>query len=416
MASAALCHTSAKLERPRLEVADIFRAHAEQYRESHALSPQQLKVLWDIENCRTAALGGHADVCIACGHYTVSFNSCRNRHCPKCQSLAQAQWIEQRIQRTIDTHYFHTVFTLPHELKPLAMDNQKQIYDMLFRATSRTLLEFGHSRLGAQIGFTAVLHTWSRELLYHIHLHCIVTGGGLALSEDRWVPTRESYLFPIEAMSQLFRGKFLDALQKAYDNGEFDLSGYAAKLSYRENFRRLKDKLYRKDWVVYAKRPFGGPEQVFKYLGLYTHRVGISNRRLISMDDNGICFATKDGNTVTVAPQEFIRRFLLHVLPPSFAKIRHYGLMASSNSTTKLEVARHLIEQEQGSKTEHTQDNQPGDNATAQNTDWRERLRKLTGLDLSLCPACKKGRTIRYSLNGIPYSNNAQRAPPFDSS
>jgi hypothetical protein len=416
VASAGLCHTSAKLERPRLEVADIFRAHAEQYRESHALSPQQLKLLWDIENCRTAALGGHADVCIACGHYTVSFNSCRNRHCPKCQSLAQAQWIEQRIQRTIDTHYFHTVFTLPHELKPLATDNQKQIYDMLFRATSRTLLEFGHSRLGAQIGFTAVLHTWSRELLYHIHLHCIVTGGGLALSEDRWVPTRESYLFPIEAMSQLFRGKFLDALQKAYDNGEFDLSGYAAKLSYRENFRRLKDKLYRKDWIVYAKRPFGGPEQVFKYLGLYTHRVGISNRRLISMDDNGICFATKDGNTVTVAPQEFIRRFLLHVLPPSFAKIRHYGLMASSNSTSKLEVARHLIELEHGSKADYTQDNQPADNATAQNTDWRERLRKLTGLDLSLCPACKKGRTIRYSLNGIPYYNNAQRAPPFDSS
>ncbi len=281
---------------------------------------------------------------------------------------------------------------------------------MLFHAASQTLKEFGHSRLEAQIGVTAILHTWSRELNYHIHLHCIVTGGGLTSSQDRWVASDKSYLFPVKALSPCFRGKFLDALNQAYEKGELDLSGQASHLSNRERFNRLKDKLYRKNWCVYSKPPFGGPEQVFKYLGRYTHRVGISNQRLISMDDNGICFATKDGNALTIDPQEFIRRFFLHVLPFGFVKIRHYGLMASSNSTTKLETARKLIEQEKDSTNEQGNEREAG--TDGEEKDWRQRLKELTGLDLSLCPICKIGIMKRFLLYRVPNPYRCQRAPP----
>ncbi len=281
--------------------------------------------------------------------------------------------------------------------RALARDNPSPLFNLLFHNASRPLLEFGQSRLDAQLGFTVVLHTWNRELVFHPHIHCIVTGGGLNDHQDHWNAANPHYLFPVKAMSRLFRGKFLDAHQRAYNEDELDLSGKAAHLADPSLFRELKDKLYRIDWVVYSKRPFGGPEHVFNYLGRYTHRVGISNRRLVSMDDSGVCFATKNGNTITVSAEEFIRRFLLHVLPKGFVKIRHYGLMASSNATTKLEVARQLLEEKTKSTTDAA-DMQASCSAT-EAKDWRERFMELTGIDLTICPRCNKGPMVRYPLS-----------------
>jgi hypothetical protein len=371
-------------------VADIFRAYGEAYRQRHALTPEQREVMWAIENCRTAVLGGHLDVCDACGYQRPSYNSCRNRHCPKCQSLAQAEWLEQRQQHILPTHYFHVVFTLPHELHPLFRKNQKLLYNLLFQAVSKTLLQFGRNRLQAQIGFTAVLHTWTRDLRYHPHLHCIVTGGGLALSDNGWVATSRRYLFPVKALAALFRGKFLSALQRAYDQNLLQLDG--CDFADRVRFRRWKDKLYSKPWVVYSKRPFGGPREVFNYLGRYTHRVGLSNRRLVRLDEQGVCFTTKNGKTTTLAPERFIARFLLHVLPKGFVKIRHYGLMASSHLTTQLQRSRQLLELQQVSP-------QVGLGTEGQDPiprkDWRDRFEELTGIDLAVCPRCQ-GRMRRH--------------------
>ena len=384
------CLEGASPPRPPLEVADIFRAHANSYRQHHRLIPEQSKAIWDICHCRTATLGGHLDLCNNCGYSVPAYNSCRNRHCPKCQNLPQAVWLEKQQRRILHTHYFHVVLTLPHELNPFAKTNPKKIYNLLFKAASQTLVEFGRSHLNAQIGFTAVLHTWTRQLLLHPHLHCIVTGGGLSQSNNEWVPTSESFLFPIQAMSRLFRGKFLDFLQRAYSKGELDLTNISDKLADPDGFRRLKDTLYRKSWNVYCKPPFGGPEQVFHYLGRYTHRVGVSNRRLIRMDDDGVCFSTKNGKTLTLEPTEFIRRFLLHVLPKRFVKIRHYGLMASANSE-RLEHARCLIGIDTDAQSPES------DSTTEEHKDWRLRLKELTGTDLSVCPRCKLGRMVRLS-------------------
>jgi len=373
--------------RPRLEVGDIFRAFGEAYCQSHVLTPEQRAVVKAITGCRTAAMGGHLDVCSACGHAVPAYNSCRNRHCPKCQGLAQAAWIEGRKERILPTRYFHVVFTLPHELKALVRYNRWRLYDLLLESASRTLLEFGHSRLHAQIGITAVLHTWTRDLRYHPHAHCIVTGGGLALDLSRWVSARSRYLFPVNAMSAVFRGKFLDGIQKAFDEGHLEFGNTCAELKTRGIFRGWVKALYEKDWVVYAKPPFGGPEQVFNYLGRYTHRVGLSNRRLRSVDAMGVCFSTKNGEATTVPPTEFIRRFLLHVLPRAFVKIRHYGLHASSNATTKLELARQkIIGAPNSSK------------PAATLKTWQERLFETTGIDANLCPRCGTASRVRLPL------------------
>jgi hypothetical protein len=280
------------------------------------------------------------------------------------------------MEYVLPTHYFHVVFTLPHEIGPLALRNRKTIFSLLFSAAARTLLELGQDeqRLGAQLGVTAVLHTWTRDLRFHPHVHCIVTGGGLAPQGDRWIASRQKYLFPVRVLSALFRGKFLDGLARAYECGELDLGGACAGLANPEDFARLKDTLYRKNWVVYAKRPFAGPEQVFKYLGQYTHRVGLSNHRLVSFDKHGVGFRTKNGKQVTVAPAEFIRRFLLHVLPNGFVKIRHYGLLASSNVHTKLAEARR-----------HLEANDKPTQASPPPLTWQEQHLALTGVDLATC-------------------------------
>ena len=374
------CSAQGGQGRPRLEAADIFRAASGAYRDRYTPTPDQRKVMAAIEQCRTATLGGHLDVCTKCGHQAPSYNSCRNRHCPKCQSLAQARWIEQRRQRIVPTKYFHVVFTLPQELRGLARLNPREMYDLVLESAARTLLDFGRSRLHAQLGVTTVLHTWTRELRFHPHAHCIVTAGGLD-DQGHWVPARSRFLFPVTAMSRVFRGKFLERLEGLYQRQALVLEGNCAGLVDCAKFNDLKDRLYRKEWVVYAKRPFGGPEHVFQYLGRYTHRVGISNQRLVSFNGHDVCFHTKNGKTTTVEAVEFVRRFLLHVLPTGFVKIRHYGLVAAANVTTKLEAARRCL-------LNLGHDDVPQVPRPETPPSWRDLVFALTGIDLLVCPVC----------------------------
>ena len=342
-----------------------------------------------IEICRTSILGGHLDVCPKCGDSRPSYNSCRNRHCPKCQALRQAKWIAERQARVLPMHHFHVVFTVPDLLKPLAQQNRERFFRLLFEAAANTLLDLGDDpkRLGGQLGITAVLHTWTRDLRFHPHIHCVVTGGGLHRDGDRWISARRRYLFPAKVLSRLFRGKLLVALAKAWNKGELS----CRELDQPGAFARLKDTLYKKNWVVYAKTPFGGPAQVFNYLGRYTHRVAISNQRLLVLDERGVHFVTRGSKTATLAPEAFIGRFLQHVLPDGFVKIRHFGLLASCNVNTRLVAARRLLERAPLPKV------LPALLALfvaayrappTQTLGWRERLILLTGIDPLRCPRC----------------------------
>ena len=391
------CHAQGGQGRPRLEVADIFRATAVSFREEHVPTRDELKVMFAIMSCRTARLGGHLDICKQCGHETPAYNSCRNRHCPKCQSLAQARWLEQRRQRIVPTKYFHVVFTLPQELRALARKNPRRLYDLLLTTSARTLLDFGRSRLHAELGVTCVLHTWTRDLRLHPHAHCIVTAGGLD-DDCHWVPARGRFLFPVKAMSRVFRGKLLDGLTELYQNQKLTLEANCAELAAPARFADLRALLHRKDWVVYAKQPFGGPEHVFAYLGRYTHRVGISNRRLVSFDGHNVCFRTKHGKTTTIPAVEFMRRFLLHALPSHFVKIRHFGLLAAANVGTKLETARRCLQK--------PPDDVPLQEPSASSPpSWRDLLFALTGIDLAICSACGARAVERHPL--------PSRAPGF---
>jgi hypothetical protein len=392
-----------------VEVADIFRAHGDAYRRNHALSPAHLGVMRAIETCRTAVLGGHLDVCDTCGDARPAYNSCRNRHCPKCQALKQAMWIAARTERVLPIQHFHVVFTIPAELKPLFRRNPVRLYDMLFAAAAQTLLELGSDpkHLGGLLGVTAVLHTWTRALEFHPHIHCIVTGGGLAPGDERWISAGQDFLFPVKVMARLFRGKLLAAIASAHERGRLHLEGPAAHLAEPGAFAKWKSDLYKADWVVYAKRPFGDAGQVFRYLGRYTHRVGISNHRLISADDNAVRFRTKGDGTCTVAPHEFIRRFLLHVLPRGFVKIRHFGLLAAANVTTRLGAARRLLETPAPLESpSHRPDAaltqivagaaEAGEPSPA--PAWRELFKQLTGIDLARCRACGVGTIVARPL------------------
>jgi hypothetical protein len=393
------CHQDAPVAnrpgRPRIEVADVFRAHGETYRQSHALPRDQLEVMRDIEICRTEALGGHLDVCPDCGHKQPAYNSCRNRHCPKCQSLEQARWLERRLCRILPCHYFHVVFTMPAALRPLVRANRKLLFNLLFASASRTLLDLGDDpkRLGARLGVTAVLHTWTRQLTFHPHLHCIVTGGGLAPAGDAWVPCSRRFIFPVRVLADLFRGKLLDGLRRLRRGGALLYTDGAASLVDDDAFDQWLDRLYSSPWVVYAKRPFAGVQHVFRYLGRYTHRVGISNHRIQAFDEHGVRFATKDGKAVTLNPFEFIRRFLEHVLPPGFTKIRHFGLFAAGNVNTKLEKARRLLAPPPNVDADASQASTQSDGdapvpAPGLAESWQENLLRLTGVDPRLCPKC----------------------------
>lgn len=380
-----------------MEVADIFRAHGQAYRRTHVLTPQQARAMRAICSCRTASLGGHLEVCDRCGFERPAYDSCRNRHCPKCQAGAQAAWVDKHVARILPTHYFHVVFTLPDGLRALVHKNRRLLFDLLFAAASETLLQLGQQRLGATLALTAVLHTWTRQMAFHPHLHCIVTGGGLD-ADGTWNATREDYLFPHLVLSRLFRGKFLAGLARLYARGALDLGGECATLADPDVFRLLKDQLYGKDWVVYAKPPFAGPAQVYRYLGRYTHRIAISNARLETFDDKGVRFRTKHGKTVTLRVEEFIRRFLLHVLPEGFHKIRHYGLLAAGNPKGKLALARLALAA-------------PGlvddGSAAAPADDGRESDWQLES-DLVRCPQCRVGMMV-----SRPLPSAGSRSPPL---
>ncbi len=324
-------------------VAEVFRRFGPSYLCTHVLSPEQARVLRHVIDCRTPALGGHGDLCVDCGKTWRSYNSCRDRHCPVCQGAQQARWIENRLERVLPTHHFHVVFTLPEGLRPIALANRKRVYDLLFKAASDTLLELADTHWDALPAITAVLHTWTRQMTYHPHLHCIVSGGGLG-DDDGWASCRQRFLFPVRVMGALFRGKFLDGLVRAYEAGELQFVGTSTHLAEPAAFAELRRSLYDQRWVVYAKRPFGGPQQVIRYLGLYTHRVAISSSRVLSIDDHEIVIKTRGNKTCRLHPDEFLRRFLLHVLPKRFRKIRHYGLLAPSRVNTRLVIAKAILE------------------------------------------------------------------------
>jgi hypothetical protein len=337
------------------EVADIFRAAGPAYRAAHAghLSLTQLKVMSAIERCRTAALGGHVEACEDCGQWRIAYNSCRNRHCPKCQGAAARTWLAEREADLLPVGYFHVVFTLPAEVVDIAFQNKALVYDLLFKAASETMLTIAADprHLGARIGITAVLHTWGSAMMHHPHVHMIVPGGGIAPDGKRWVPSRPAFLLPVRVLGKLFRRLFLNRLIALHDAGRLAFFGTMAHLADRRAFLRHLAPVLKKRWVVYTKAPFAGPEAVLAYLSRYTHRVAISNRRLIAFDGAGVTFRYKDyrrngadrQQVMTLATDEFIRRFLLHVLPRGFHRIRHYGLLAGGSRKTSLALARELL-------------------------------------------------------------------------
>ena len=341
--------------RTGLEVADIFRAAGPAYRTAHAghLSLHQLKIMSAIEHCRTAALGGHVEACSDCGHWRIAYNSCRNRHCPKCQGAAARTWLEAREADLLPVGYFHVVFTLPAEIAVIAFQNKALIYDLLFKAASETMLTIAvdPKHLGARIGITAVLHTWGSAMTHHPHVHLIVPGGGISRDGTRWISSRPAFLLPVRVLGKLLRRLFLTRLIQLYDAGRLTFFGRLAQLADRRAFLRHLAPVRKKRWVVYAKAPFAGPEAVLAYLSRYTHRVAISNGRLISFDGHGVTIRYKDyrrsdagrQQVMRLAADEFIRRFLLHVLPKGFHRIRHYGLLAGTARKASIALARKLL-------------------------------------------------------------------------
>jgi hypothetical protein len=341
------------MSRPTLEVADIIRAAGNRFieRNRNHLAWPQLKVLRAIRDCRTAALGGHVDRCARCGHQAISYNSCRNRHCPKCQTRAREQWLAKRSEDLFSVPYFHVVFTLPHDLSALALQNKKVIYDLLFRASSETLTEIAADpkHLGADVGFLSVLHTWGQNLQHHPHVHCVVPAGGLAPDRTRWIHSRPGFFLPVRVLSTVFRGKFSGGLKRLFRTRKLTFHGALRSLADPGMFRKFLRQLFRQNWVVYSKQPFQGPEHVLQYLARYTHRVAISNHRLISFEDGRVTFRWKDyahGNkkrTMTLNADEFLRRFLLHVLPRRFTRIRHFGLLANRRRAELVPLCRKLL-------------------------------------------------------------------------
>jgi Putative transposase/Transposase zinc-binding domain len=388
------------MPRGAAEVADVFRRYGGAYRQQHgaSLSTAQRRVMTAIERCRTAALGGHVEQCDACGHQRICYNSCRNRHCPKCQSLARAQWLEDRRSELLTTPYFHVVFTLPQEIAAIAHYNKGPVYNILFHAAAETLqtIAADPKHLGAELGFFAVLHTWGQTLLHHPHLHCVVAGGGLTAKPapakaggSRWITCRPTFFLPVRVLARLFRRLLLASLQKAFDDNKLTFCGRLEPLRDRRAFQRHLAPARKAEWCVYAKPPFAGPEQVLAYVARYTHRVAISNNRLLDIDDGKVRFHWKDyrnGNrqkTMTRAADEFIRRFLLHVLPEGFQRIRYYGFLANRYRVQKLARCRHLLAMPQPV---------PPDDQAAGN--YRDQYQQLTGISLTECPACQRGRMV----------------------
>ena len=373
-----------------IELQDIFNLHGDEYRKNHSLPIHIQKTMIAIETCRTVALGGHVDECDECGHVRISYNSCRNRHCPKCQTLAKERWLFERKKDLLPVEYFHVVFTIPEELNYLALTNQKEVYSILFKTVSETLLELAIDTkyLGAQIGFTSILHTWGQNLMHHPHIHCIVPSGGLSTDGSRWINSKKDFFIPVKVMSRKFRGKFLYYLKQSYYSNKLKMLGENKELLEKYIFQHFVDGLYQKEWVVYCKPPFGSPEHVLEYLGRYTHRVAISNNRLVELTNENVTFKWRDyrdnnkEKLMTVTAEEFIRRFLMHVLPSKFVKIRHYGILSNRNRVTKLKRCKELT-----GFVPSIED--------IPKLSSMELLFKLTGIDLNNCPCCTKGKMVR---------------------
>jgi hypothetical protein len=380
------------MPRPVVELADIFRESGEAYRQSHRLPREHLRVMRAVEVCRTAVLGGHVEKCSRCDHQQISYNSCRNRHCPKCQNRERAHWLEQRRADLLPVEYFHVVFTVPEPIARIAAHNQQVVYGILFRAAAGTLIRIARDRkhLGAEIGFFAVLHTWGQNLLHHPHVHCVVPGGGLSPDHERWIGCRRGFFLPVRVLSRLFRRLFLEALQEAFDQGALQFPGELASLGDPLAFSASLQPLRRAEWVVYAKPPFGGPQQVIEYLGRYTHRTAISNERLLAADNGEVTFRWKDYRhqnqlkAMTISAPEFIRRFLGHVLPPGFRRIRHFGFMANCHRQEKLALCRRLL-------------THPISELLPQRESCRELL-VLLPTESPRCPKCGIGEMIRVEL------------------
>jgi putative transposase/transposase-like zinc-binding protein len=362
-------------KRARPELADIFRQYSERFEQTHRVSACDQKVIRAVSVCRTQELGGHLDRCDACGFERPAYNSCRNRHCPKCQSLAKARWLEKQTAELLPVGYFHLVFTLPHEFNRLILAHKKIVLSLLFKAVSETLLGFGQTRFKGTVGIIAVLHTWDQTLNDHFHLHCLVPAGALSQDRSRWIAARKNFLFPVTALSQVFRGKFLAFLQQACAKGKIPPAYTEIKASRQ------------KSWVVYAKRPFGSPQTVLDYLGRYTHRVALSNDRILQVENGAVTLSyrdRKDGDrkkTITLEAQEFIRRFLLHVLPDGFMRIRHFGFLANRSKKQSLAQCCKLL------KLDRTLPEIPKQSAI-------DVLLRITGIDLSRCPSCHNGTMI----------------------
>jgi hypothetical protein len=395
---------------PGLEVAEIFRRHGEAYRQAQAshLGLTERRVMSAIELCRTAALGGHVEHCADCGLVRIAYNSCRNRHCPKCQNLARAEWLAERQAELLPVPYFHVVFTVPAAVAEIAFQNKAAVYAILFRAAAETLCTIASDprHLGAEIGVVAVLHTWGQNLHHHPHVHCVVPGGGLSADGTRWIACRSGFFLPVRVLSRLFRRLFLQQLQAAFDAGNLGFFASLSGLADTVAFAQHVDELRRLEWVVYAKPPFGSPDQVLAYLGRYTHRVAIANSRLVSIEQGQVSLRWRDyrhhgkAKVMTLAAGEFIRRFLLHTLPDGFHRIRHYGFLANGHRRTKLACCRQLLAA-----------SPPAPPIPAE--DYRQRYQQLTGISLDICPCC--GGTM-VPLGPLP--RPAQQSMPswFDSS
>ena len=363
-----------KPEKKTSEIADILYHHMDDYKSEYPLWPEHRKIVSDLLNCRTAHLGGHIEHCDTCGAVRITYHSCRNRHCPKCQHMPRERWLEKRKDEILPVSYFHVVFTLPHELNTIILNNKRVMLNILFKAASQTLLTFGENELGGRLGFIATLHTWDQKLKAHFHLHCLIAGGAVSKDGAYWTSCKGNYLFNKKALSLVFRGKFMDRMSKACQDN---------KLKFNDGYRQLKDKLYAKKWIIDVRDPVKNPEHVLEYLARYTHRVAIANSRIKAIKEDMVTFTAKNRKKnktepVTITAVEFIRRFLLHSLPKGFVRIRHYGFLANRNRTANLNTIRLLMRVSAPAKKE--------------TTPLEEMMRKLTGTDITICPCCNKGK------------------------
>jgi hypothetical protein len=368
-----------KTEESRPEVADILREHIADYKDQYPLWPQHRKIVSDLLNCRSAHLGGHIDRCSNCGMMRIAYHSCRNRHCPKCQHVPRERWLESRKDEILPTSYFHVVFTLPHELNPVILNNKELMLNILFKAASQTLLSFGENELGGKLGFIATLHSWDQQLKAHFHLHLLVAGGAVSKSGSSWRPIKGNYLFNQQALSLVFRGKFMDHMERVCRRENLKFAG--------DQYQKLKARLYEKNWIISVRDPVKRPDHVLEYLARYTHRVAIANSRIKELKDGMVTFTIKNRKEncteqITVTAVEFIRRFLLHSLPTGFVRIRHYGFLANRNRSQNLTAIRRLMG--------------VSDPPEKQIASVEEMMQKLTGIDISLCPGCHKGRMQQF--------------------